>query len=476
MWTPHIPDGGLSMRHWLWGVLAAVVAAAGCSGTATNAPTAPSATTAPGPAAGKATIAGHVTLTGSPSSTARAFSALAGSPATVGALPSMTASVVGTSLSAPVSSSGAFVIEGVPEGVVRLRFVATGIDAAVTLDPVAPTDAISVLIGLSPTGASVEAESRNAGGFVEFEGRIESLPPTQPADTLLVGGRTITVSPHTEIRDGGTTIPLTALSIGQRVHVRGRLDGASIAAVSIDLQNTNTWIPVVINGVVESMSGTSSAFTFVVDGREIRGDQTTAFFGSGDQALPFSALVADAQVNVKGQQRDAWVFAERIHVASPTMTPEPQDTSASIEGRLNTIGGTAPQLTLTVGTTTVTTTSTTDVQRGGDVQPLGALAIGQTIHAVGTRLADGSIVARKLQIKGDEPGGAVQMAGAVGGLKGTCPTLTFGVNGYTVVTSAVTSFGPGTNACAALKSGSKVEVEGTRQADGTVKADTVTGK
>lgn len=465
------------MRSFLCAALLAAVAGAACSGH-DGAPTTPSVLTAPSPTAsgGGAAITGYVTTAGASTSTTGSFRSITGEVQAVTSLPPMNVTVVGTTVSAPVSPAGAFALGGVPEGFVRLRFVGTGIDATASLDPVAAADTVSVLIGLSPTAATVEAESRNAGGVVEFEGRIESLPPTQMADTLVVGGRTVTVSAQTEIRDGGAALTLAALVIGQRVHVKGRLDGASIAAASLQVQNTNSWIPVVINGIAESVSGTASAFTLVVSGREIRGDSTTTFFGSGDQPLPFSALVQGAQVNVKGQQRDAYVFAERIHVTAPTTPTEPQDTSASIEGRLNAVSGTAPVLTLTIGTTTVTTTAATDVQRGGDVQPLSALAIGQTIHAVGTRLADGSMVARKLQIKGDEPGGAVQIAGSVGGLKGTCPVLTFGVNGYSIVTSAVTTFGPGATACASLKSGSKVEVEGTKQADGTVKADKVTSR
>lgn len=465
------------MRSFFCTALLAAAVGFACSGNNAT-PTTPSALTPATPTATSrgAAITGYVTAASASAATSGSIRSLTGASPVITSLPSMTVSVVGTSVSGPVSPAGAFALDGVPEGVVRLRFAGSGIDATVSLDPVAAADTVSVLIGLSPTAAIVEAESRNAGGTVEFEGRIESLPPTQPADTLVVGGRTVTVSTQTQIRDGSATLTLAALVVGQRVHVKGRLDGASIAAAAIELQNTNAWVSVVINGVVESVSGTASTFTLFVGGREIRGDVATTFFGSGDTPLTFAALVAGAAVNVKGQQRDAYVYAERIHVTSATTPTEPQDTSASIEGRLNAMSGTAPTLTLTIGTTTVTTTASTEVQRGGDVQPLSALAIGQTIHAVGTRLSDASIVARKLQIKADETGGAFQIAGAVGGLKGTCPTLTFGVNGYSIVTTASTTFGPGTNACVAIKSGSKVQVEGTKQADGTVKADKVTAQ
>jgi len=74
----------------------------------------------------------------------------------------------------------------------------------------------------------------------------------------------------------------------------------------------------------------------------------------------------------------------------------------------------------------------------------------------------------------------------MGGLKGTCPSVTFGVNGYSVSTlgptpdpapEVATVFLPdGLDTCRALKSGTKIAVEGKRQADGSVLATTVTKK
>jgi hypothetical protein len=50
----------------------------------------------------------------------------------------------------------------------------------------------------------------------------------------------------------------------------------------------------------------------------------------------------------------------------------------------------------------------------------------------------------------------------------------FGVNGFSIATSASTTIEGG--ACSALKSGDKVTVKGTRQGDGTVAATRVTRK
>jgi len=56
-------------------------------------------------------------------------------------------------------------------------------------------------------------------------------------------------------------------------------------------------------------------------------------------------------------------------------------------------------------------------------------------------------------------------------LKGTCPAVSFGVNGFSITTNSATVF-DGT-ACPALKSGDHVTVNGLKQADGSVLATRV---
>ena len=469
----------MRMSRWAGVVVSAALSCAACSGEAPQTPVGPGNTGAalPGPSSVTqgARIMGNVT---------------AGEP-----LAAMAAQVAGTSISAPVSAGGGFSLEGVPEGGVQLRFVGSGVDASVTLSPVKAGDVVSLLVGVAGATATVQSESRNAGGKVELEGRIESLPPTQAENTLVVDGRKVTTTPGvTTIRDGNNAARSFAdLAVGQRAHVKGTLGVDSVVADSLLIQNTNAWIPVNVNGIVEVLNKTTpppgSTFTFRIGSRDIRGDAGTKLYGESDVPLTLDSLADGQRVEVKGEQRDNFVYAVRIHINGIVTAPvPPQDDSASVEGRLESITGTKPTLTLEIKSTAsgatvatfVTTTSSTEVRRRGDVQTLDALAVGQTIHAVGTRLADKTIVAKMLQIKDDEPEGAFVIEGSLGGLKGTCPVVSFGVNGYEVKTSAATKYYPETPPpaakCEDLKSGTKVEVEGKRQADGSVLADRVTKK
>jgi hypothetical protein len=95
------------------------------------------------------------------------------------------------------------------------------------------------------------------------------------------------------------------------------------------------------------------------------------------------------------------------------------------------------------------------------------------VHVVGDRQADGSIIARKVQIKGDAVGGLFQIEGSLGGLKGTCPAVSFSVNGYDIVADAATIYDPVAPGCAGLKSGDKVLVDGVVLAGGTVLATSI---
>jgi Domain of unknown function (DUF5666) len=63
------------------------------------------------------------------------------------------------------------------------------------------------------------------------------------------------------------------------------------------------------------------------------------------------------------------------------------------------------------------------------------------------------------------------LEGTVSNRSGTCPTLTFTVQATTVKTNSATKFDGGQ--CAGVVNGVKVEVEGTRQTDGTLVAQDV---
>lgn len=435
-------------------------AACGGSGAAPTAPGTPAAPSAGG-VVGGASITGTVHSGGGSGLT---------SASTGHAVAGLIVTVAGTSMSSSLDATGRFTLMGVPPGDVQLQFSGP-VTATIPVSQVRPAETITLVLSVSTT-VTVESQVRSAAGEEQLEGRVESLPPTMAAGSLKVAGREVSTDTSTVIRQAGTARTFDDLAIGYRVHVKGRTTGTSLLAASIEIQNVITAVPVNINGIISDLTGSASSFQFQIGSRIIKGDTVTVFFGDGNTARSFTDLQNGVRIEVKGQQRDGFVYAERIHVNGEDGDDD-QDSSASVHGRVNAITGTTPALVLTVGTTTVRTTAATEVKRRGDVQTLAALKVGQDVHVVGTRQADGSLVARKIDLKDDPAGGEVEIEGAAGGVSGTCPALAFKVNGYSVRTTATTAFEG--IACGALKSGSRVTVKGTSQADSSVVATRVKG-
>ena len=451
------------MRRSLGLTLLAAVLAGACGGSSPTSPSSGGA--APGASAGSAMITGSVQ-----GATASALTAASNGIALTG----VTVRVLGTSISSTVDAGGRFTLMNVPAGTVQLQLTGGGANASVTLSSVQASQTVDVVLAVAGTTASLESEVRSGAGQAELEGRVESLPPTQPALTFKAAGRTVKTDAATRFVDGSQSRTFADLKIGMRIHAKGSLTGDLFTATLVELQNSNASIPVEVNGVIDTLTGSASAFSFKIGSRLVKGDSNTAFFGDGDKPDTFADLKEGSRVEVKGEQRDDFVYAVRIHINGADDEDDDddgQDDSASIHGTLNAISGAKPNLVLTVGTTAVRTALSTEVKRRGDVQTLDALKVGQSLHVVGVRQSNGSIDARKIEIDDDATGGEFEIEGSLGGLKGTCPVIQFGVNGFSISTSASTTFEGA--ACSALKSGTKVNVKGLRQADGSVAATRV---
>lgn len=314
------------------------------------------------------------------------------------AIPGLVVTVVGTSISSTVDAAGKFTLTGVPSGDIQLQFSGP-ISATITISNVQASEKITLVIAVSGSTVTVQAQTRTTGREEQLEGLVEAVSPS--TGSLKVAGRDVMTDASTEIREGNTSRVLGDLKIGYRVHVKGQTSGSALLASTIFLQSTN------------------------IPGEDETDDDDD----------------------------------------------DEQDRSASIHGVLTAMSGSVPSLTLTVGGTTVRTSGSTEVKRRGDTQTLNELRVGMDLHVIGTRQSDGSLDARRIEIRDDATGAEVEIAGSAGGVSGSCPALSFGINGYSIRTNASTAFEGIT--CAALKSGTKVIVNGISQADNSVVATKV---
>ena len=148
-------------------------------------------------------------------------------------VPSILVSIGGSTLNANVSRLGDFVIANVPAGPLELRFTGDGIAAILPAGEIAGGETVTLSIRLTPASAAIESMSRVRGSEALVEGAIEEPGLPLPPDTIIVGGRTITVPAGTPVRrasNGGTS---AALQPGVRVRVTGTASAAGMTAREI---------------------------------------------------------------------------------------------------------------------------------------------------------------------------------------------------------------------------------------------------
>ncbi len=281
----------LSRRILALTLVALAVLVAGCGRSN------PVAATDPSGSSSGATI--HGTVLGS-SVSARSASSSGGS---------ITVSVVGTDIKVTVGGTGQFTITGVPSGDITLKFHGNFGDATLQITQVQQGDTITITITITGTTATTETEVRDSEvNGREVEGRITAIDTT--AKTFVVAGKTILTNGSTEMRHGNEPYSFEELEVGFRVHVKGTPSGDGVLASIVMVQNTNGAIQITVNGTVNAMTGTASAFQFTVNGTTVKGDAATKFTGKSG----FSDLVNGARVEVKGQQKNGYVYATSIHI------------------------------------------------------------------------------------------------------------------------------------------------------------------
>jgi hypothetical protein len=282
-------------------VLAALITTltvAACGGA--SSPTSPSpAESGPAPTATTAVI--HGTVGGGTS--ASLFET------TNGAGAGMTVTVQGTTITTTVIGAGQFQLANVPAGTTVLVFNGVGANAQLNIGQLLAGQTVTIKVVINGVDDAT-LEDKIQGSDREIEGRIESIT----GSTLKVAGRTVTIGASTVIRHGETTMTVSQLAVGQRVHVKGTITGtgetATTAATLILVQNMNTSIGVNLQGTVSGLSGTAAAFQFVVDGRTVKGTTATEF--KGGKSPSFTELANGGQVHVKGSQQNGFVQAESI--------------------------------------------------------------------------------------------------------------------------------------------------------------------
>lgn len=211
------------------------------------------------------------------------------------------------------------------------------------------------------------------------------------------------------------------------------------------------------------------ADTLTVNGTTVAGGPGVVI-RHGNRTLTMADIQVGDHIQARGTMDGTTLVATEIKVEDTGNDND--ETEAEIKGTVSAFSGTAtcPAATFTVGTTKVTTSATTVF----DDVTCATLANGAIVEVEGTTQADGSILASK--VEGEA--GPDEVEGMIFALAGTatCPALTFKVGSTLATATTVNTSGSTTFngvACTALANGARVEVEGTKQADGSITAASV---
>ncbi len=128
--------------------------------------------------------------------------------------------VEGTSLSTRAGSTRDFVLTNVPAGALALHIsAAPAISARFAAGALAGGETVTLTLDGAASTARAIALARVRGTDALLEGPVEPAPAGLPANTIIVGGRSVTLPAGSP-----------ALTPGMRVRVTGSVNGASIVA------------------------------------------------------------------------------------------------------------------------------------------------------------------------------------------------------------------------------------------------------
>jgi hypothetical protein len=203
-------------------------------------------------------------------------------------------------------------------------------------------------------------------------------------------------------------------------------------------------------GEITAKTGSCPTVTFTILGVPVTTNSSTSFVHGAceDLATERRVNVRAVLVNTGGVLS---VTAKRVEFQGDNGGRRRVDG----EGTVANLTGTCPNLRMVIHGIHVSTNASTVFESG----ECGNLRNGTKVRIEGETDGDRSLVATRVLIL-DQPGGRpVEGEGNVGGVHGTCPTLTMVVSGHPVMTTSSTVFTGGV--CTDVRPGSRIFVRGT---------------
>jgi hypothetical protein len=291
--------------------------------------------------------------------------------------------------------------------------------------------------------------------------------------------------------DGSSTSVTPASPTGVRASnttgavITGRVN--SVSAAPSTPMATDRWSA----AVVSTMATTSLTVTIVGTSVTSRVDGTGQFtltgVPPGTVQLRFSGPGNDATVTLTGVEADDRIEINVTLNGNRARLDSDRRSSSSngvlVNGRITGINTGARSL--EVGSQTVLVPTTAVIRHGNRTLQFSDLRMGDHIQVKGTR-AGSTITATEVKVEplGDDEDDdddddedddrdddrQTELSGIVSGRGGTCPSITFTVRNTIIRTNGATDF---RDACSLILNTLRVEVRGTREANGQILASRV---
>ena len=273
-------------------------------------------------------------------------------------------------------------------------------------------------------------------------------------DAHMVGTSSVPTAPSS-----GTSGPAGATGSAT---ISGTLGGATSSTMQVHASAVTLAVTITVTGTGLSTT-VSPGGAFVLNG-----------VPSGNVELHFTGPGIDARATVTdvsdGEEIRIVVTVHGSNAAVNVTDRRRPGNTRDIEGLIASINLTAR--TLVVNGTTVSVPTAAIIRHGNQTLSFSQLKVGQRVHVRGT-LTGSTVVASEVKLQDENPPGReeAEVEGTVSARSGSCPIVTFTVTTTKVSTDAATQFKRGS--CASIVNGVKVEVEGARQADGSIRATRV---
>lgn len=209
---------------------------------------------------------------------------------------------------------------------------------------------------------------------------------------------TIAVPADAIIRKGDQTVALSALKVGDHVEVTTRLDGTTLTAVRIQIENEKEGELAHVSGTISAISGSMITLATRKDPIKVFITSTTVIRREG-QTVPVSSLQTGQAVSVKGHPNsDGSIEAVEVEIGqSGGEGKRPEATE--FDGVVTTASATSVTIATGKGNLTAAITAATVIRKGDHAATAADLKAGVRVHIKTARASDGTYTALSITIQ-----------------------------------------------------------------------------